>query len=359
MECRILRSKVLKMLDENFKKRPFIIQNLNDDDDLDLGYELPQHLKKTSLIARLKQSDSSFLSKSIEGSPDSRSRSPNLSTGLKAPIVPISKAEELNVKNLCRFLTGKEIELICEDPIYFLGRNEYQKNPNLNVYKDWERELNLVYEKRRKENNWKETHDEIRMSISNSPKNAYYEQMSSFYRPSFFKYDEGEDRIKAKEQKTKIFVSRLKQKSEQLNSIVKLRKEEEEDERRKLEASWIDKIESKNFKTQAMIQQKKDRIQEIIFQSQQGRGRTQQKLKEFRRSRDDEEEFRKINYEISSILKQKVAEQHKSIDLSKKIEKAKITAGVSLKRIASNKHKRFNESNTSIKDTIWSYGYAK
>ena len=37
---------------------------------------------------------------------------------------------------------------ICEDPIYFLGRKEYQNNPNLNVYKDWEKELNIVYEKR-------------------------------------------------------------------------------------------------------------------------------------------------------------------------------------------------------------------
>ena len=38
------------------------------------------------------------------------------------------------------------------------------------------------------------------MSISNSPKNAYYDQLSSFYRPSFFKHDGAEDRIKAKEQ---------------------------------------------------------------------------------------------------------------------------------------------------------------
>ena len=104
----------MKILDENFKKRPLIIQKLKDDDDLDLGYELPQHLKQTSLITRLKRNDSSFISRSIDVSVDSRSRSPNASSGLKAAasITPLAKAEELNVKNLCRFLTGREIEIV-------------------------------------------------------------------------------------------------------------------------------------------------------------------------------------------------------------------------------------------------------
>jgi len=44
----------------------------------------------------------------------------------------------------------------------------------------------------------------------------------------------------------------------------------------------MNKIEIKNLKTQSIIQQKKDRIKEIIFESQQGRGRVQQKLNQLR-----------------------------------------------------------------------------
>ena len=71
-----------------------------------------------------------------------------------------------------------------------------------------------------------------------------------------------------------------------------------------------------------------------------------------RRSRDDEEEFRKINYEISNILKQRVAEQHKSTDLGKKIEKAQVTRGALTKRIPSKRNKHNDES-------IYNYGFTK
>jgi len=37
---------------------------------------------------------------------------------------------------------------ICEDPIYFLGRREYQDNPKLNNYKDWAKEMETVKERR-------------------------------------------------------------------------------------------------------------------------------------------------------------------------------------------------------------------
>ncbi len=129
----------------------------------------------------------------------------------------------------------------------------------------------------------------------------------------------------------------------------------------------MSKIETKNLKAQAIIQQKKDRIQEIIFESQQGRGRAQQKLSQLRfiihkyfvslklpqrRSRDDEEEFRKINYEINNILKQRVAEQHKSIDIGKKVEKAQVTRVVQTKRIQSKHNKHTDES-------IYNYGFGK
>lgn len=111
-EYRILRAKVLKILDENFKKAPLILPNAKDEDDLDLGYELPSHLKNTTIITRLKQHDSSFVSRSIDVTADSRSRSPKQTSGLKVQMVKLAKAEELNVKNLCRFLTGREIELV-------------------------------------------------------------------------------------------------------------------------------------------------------------------------------------------------------------------------------------------------------
>ena len=88
--------------------------NSKDEDDLDLGYELPSHLKNTTIITRLKRNDSSFVSRSIDVPTDSRSRSPkqSQSSGLKVQMVKLAKAEELNVKNLCRFLTGREIELV-------------------------------------------------------------------------------------------------------------------------------------------------------------------------------------------------------------------------------------------------------
>ena len=63
-----------------------------------------------------------------------------------------------------------------------------------------------------------------------------------------------------------------------------------------------------------------------------------------RRSRDDEEEFKKINFEISSILKQRVASLHKSTDLGKKIEKAQKTRIVQTKGTPSKFHKIPDES---------------
>ena len=71
--------------------------------------------------------------------------------------------ENLKIDNLCKYLTPAEIELVtdlwgfmmlncvrkvCEDPIYFLGREEYRVNEDLNDHKGWNKQLLLVQEKK-------------------------------------------------------------------------------------------------------------------------------------------------------------------------------------------------------------------
>jgi hypothetical protein len=41
-----------------------------------------------------------------------------------------------------------EDEKICEDPIYFLGRKEYQRNPKLTDYQEWAKQLELAKERK-------------------------------------------------------------------------------------------------------------------------------------------------------------------------------------------------------------------
>ena len=85
-----------------------IPQSNKDEDDYDFGYELPSQLKNSELMIRIREQNTSWISKSIDTTMESDTRL----FGAKANELVISKAEELTVKNLAKFLKDHEIELV-------------------------------------------------------------------------------------------------------------------------------------------------------------------------------------------------------------------------------------------------------
>lgn len=87
------------------------------------------------------------------------------------------------------FLTSK----VCEDPIYFLGREEYRINEELNDHKGWNKQLAWVKEKRlifypqvvlkynirKKEANWKETMSQMKTTFQISPRVETFEKLAN------------------------------------------------------------------------------------------------------------------------------------------------------------------------------------
>jgi len=146
-QYRILRSKILKILDEKF---------FHPSEDVS-KYEA-RISQITSAFKKIRDQDLLENLASPEKAPkifNFSSYAPDMKS-LKYPRIekshkPRKELETLKIENLCKYLTLDEIELVCEDPIYFLGREEYRINDELNDHKGWNRQLVLVKEKRRKE----------------------------------------------------------------------------------------------------------------------------------------------------------------------------------------------------------------
>lgn len=95
---------MVKLLDQKFKKTSEDIYSVQKDETSEFGFQVPPEVKNLlDLIHQRAGGVSKIMEKPLKS--ENRSSLPNSPR-------KISKNEELNVKNLCKFLTGEEIEIV-------------------------------------------------------------------------------------------------------------------------------------------------------------------------------------------------------------------------------------------------------
>jgi hypothetical protein len=97
----------LKILDHHFKKDQNGKRLKEDNENSEYGLQKPVKLKTLDLLKMIKNHDTSALSRTIETIEDDPKGSI-----LNGHAVNMSENQELNVRNLCKFVTAEELELV-------------------------------------------------------------------------------------------------------------------------------------------------------------------------------------------------------------------------------------------------------
>ncbi len=102
----------MKILEQKFPKPPSNSHDQTSEElELNLGYDLPIHLKKLSLITRLQSYESPLKNHSADSTTEPEIRL----FSLKKKSQSISKSSDITVKSLAKYLTDNEVE-----QVYFL-----------------------------------------------------------------------------------------------------------------------------------------------------------------------------------------------------------------------------------------------
>jgi len=107
-EYRILRAKVLKILDHHFKKDQNTKRLKDYNENSEYGIQKPTKLKTIDLLRMIKNHDTSALSRTLNETiiEDPKGAILNGHAG------NMSENQDLTVKNLCKFITAEELELV-------------------------------------------------------------------------------------------------------------------------------------------------------------------------------------------------------------------------------------------------------
>jgi len=323
-DYRILRAKVLKILDQKFF-RPSDDVNQYDAKMTQMKIAFKK-IRDEELVESLasgnnmpKIYDYNFYEPNVRTLKYSRSEK-----GHKT----LKELENLKIDNLCKFLSPAEIELICEDPIYFLGREEYRVNSDLNDHKGWSKQLILVEEKKRKEDNWKETMERYRDDFNKSPLVDAFDHMvtKQLKSPRDRDFDA---RQKIKDSILRSQSKKIMARNNQMNSLVKIRRLEEGEHNKAKQYEWNYNIEGKCAR---VLDKKKEALDMIIKEKQQERLALERKLQIKEKERQERHAVKKITQEIDSLFKGRFAREIKAHEKQIKVEKAKTYSNFKLRK---------------------------
>lgn len=98
----------MKVLDRHFKKDQNTKRLKDDDDNSEYGIQKPAKLKTLDLLKMIKNHDTSALSRTLN---ETLIDDPKGSV-MNGHAPNMSENQELTVKNLCKFITTEELELV-------------------------------------------------------------------------------------------------------------------------------------------------------------------------------------------------------------------------------------------------------
>jgi hypothetical protein len=345
-EYRILRAKVIKILDTHFARKSDKL--LTFENKMKMIQDNFKAMKDEELMEKhLMDTFDKNIPKNIDYPqyvPDLKSivcPPRNLLNGSRSPL-PLY--QDYSVDKLCEYLATPEIIMICEDPIYFLGKEEYQTNPALSNTEDWQRRLVIIQENKWKNSHYKEYHQNTLSKSATAEKSLYYNQMSTANLGHTKEINYGAKQ-KYKNDLIQTNARKIKARNFTMNALVNIRKQEVNESRKDLEDYWVEGYKARYERSQLALLKQEEKIKFTVVMNHKKQAKSHQKLFENQKKQEEIIEQRKINFDIKNAIKDRISKENKTNSVQRKIEKAIIFRDYQVRKTLDLKYGGYDDEN--------------